>query len=282
MNKERTLRRGDQGPPRRVTEEFALPGGGLTRQERRQIALGPADSLRYAEIARRLGRPTSTITREDAQRRPDHLPRRPGPPRHRTPYPPAQARILARAGVGPRAAWTRRRGPGRVRGEVHRRPHGFGPHEDGGPGADLSVHHRRGQPHRVPTRPAPPGQPGVRLQGDRLPGEPEPRPPGRDERRHDRYVVDDELFCLATIAGARSNDQLVETALRGVSVLGLHTPAATRLANIARFLDLIGESVTRAAEQAHEVLHTAAATTSNDTARPGPDPDSGPPRSSQP
>ena len=41
-----------------------MPGGRLTQQERQQIALGLADSLPYAEIARRLDRPTSTITRE--------------------------------------------------------------------------------------------------------------------------------------------------------------------------------------------------------------------------
>ena len=41
-----------------------MPGGRLTQQERQQIALGLADSLSYAEIARRLDRPTSTITRE--------------------------------------------------------------------------------------------------------------------------------------------------------------------------------------------------------------------------
>ncbi len=41
-----------------------MPGGRLTQQERQQIALGLADSLPYAEIARRLERPTSTITRE--------------------------------------------------------------------------------------------------------------------------------------------------------------------------------------------------------------------------
>src|SRR6478609_8752078 len=44
--------------------EIAVPGGRLTQQERQQIALGLADSLAYAEIARRLDRPTSTITRE--------------------------------------------------------------------------------------------------------------------------------------------------------------------------------------------------------------------------
>ncbi|CAL9638993.1 hypothetical protein SUDANB23_06268 (plasmid) [Streptomyces sp. enrichment culture] len=41
-----------------------MPGGRLTQQERQQISLGLADGLAYAEIARRLNRPTSTITRE--------------------------------------------------------------------------------------------------------------------------------------------------------------------------------------------------------------------------
>ncbi|MFD9518409.1 helix-turn-helix domain-containing protein [Streptomyces sp. NPDC059979] len=41
-----------------------MPGGRLTRQERQQIASGVADGLAYAEIARRIDRPTSTVTRE--------------------------------------------------------------------------------------------------------------------------------------------------------------------------------------------------------------------------
>lgn len=41
-----------------------MPGGRLTQQERQQIAVGLADGLAYAEIARRLDRPTSTVTRE--------------------------------------------------------------------------------------------------------------------------------------------------------------------------------------------------------------------------
>ncbi|BFO22561.1 hypothetical protein SHKM778_89490 [Streptomyces sp. KM77-8] len=48
----------------RTLKETALPGGRLTQQERQQIALGLADGLAYAEIARRLDRPTSTVTRE--------------------------------------------------------------------------------------------------------------------------------------------------------------------------------------------------------------------------
>jgi len=44
-----------------------MPGGRLTDQDRRHIASGLADGLGYAEIARRLGRPTSTVSREVAR-----------------------------------------------------------------------------------------------------------------------------------------------------------------------------------------------------------------------
>ncbi|MFI5913575.1 MarR family transcriptional regulator [Dactylosporangium sp. NPDC051541] len=41
-----------------------MPGARLTREDREHIAAGLADGLDYAEIARRLGRPTSTVSRE--------------------------------------------------------------------------------------------------------------------------------------------------------------------------------------------------------------------------
>ncbi len=44
-----------------------MPGARLTHEERRQIAAWLADGLGYAEIARRQGRPTSTISREVAR-----------------------------------------------------------------------------------------------------------------------------------------------------------------------------------------------------------------------
>lgn len=83
-----------------------MPGGRLTQQERQQIALGLADSLPYAEIARRLERPTSTITRE--------VMRNGGPTAyradlaHRATERRAHRRRTAspRAGVGPPAART--------------------------------------------------------------------------------------------------------------------------------------------------------------------------------
>jgi hypothetical protein len=73
------------------------------------------------------------------------------------------------------------------------------------------------------------------------------------------------------IRSARDNAELAETARRGVSVLGPDTPAAARLENIARFLDFVGESITRAAEQAREILFTKAEATSGGTAKPSSD-----------
>jgi DNA-binding transcriptional regulator GbsR (MarR family) len=78
----------------------------------------------------------------------------------------------------------------------------------------------------------------------------------RDERRRERYAVDDELWHQSTIASARSLAQLVEIARQGAGVLGRDTPAAARLENIARYLDFVSESITRAAEQAREILYT--------------------------
>jgi hypothetical protein len=63
-------------------------------------------------------------------------------------------------------------------------------------------------------------------------------------------VIDDELFYQATIATARANDQLIELARHGAAVLGRETPAAQRLANIARFLDIVSQAITRGAEEA--------------------------------
>ncbi|WP_165495542.1 helix-turn-helix domain-containing protein, partial [Actinomadura roseirufa] len=44
-----------------------MPGERLDRRERRAIAAGLAAGLGYTEIARGLGRPTSTVSREVAR-----------------------------------------------------------------------------------------------------------------------------------------------------------------------------------------------------------------------
>ena len=93
----------------------------------------------------------------------------------------------------------------------------------------------------------------------------------RDERRRERYVVDDDLWYQSMMRSARDNAQLADTARQGVGILGPDTPAAARLDNIARYLDFVAESITRAAEQAREVLFTKAEATSVGTAQPSSD-----------
>ncbi|MGW5044844.1 helix-turn-helix domain-containing protein [Streptomyces griseoluteus] len=249
-----------------------MPGGRLTQQERRQIALGLADSLPYAEIARSLGRPTSTVTRE--------VMRNGGPTAYRA--------DLAHRATERRAR--RRRSPS-VRGpEPASQPHG----RDGGAVAEyeetfIAVLMASGLP-RMPARVltclfvTDTGRLTASVLARRLQVSPASVSKAiaflesqslvrreRDERRRDHYVVDNDLFYQSTIASARANDRLVETARRGVAVLGPHTPAANRLENVARFLDFISESITRAAEQAREVLHTEPEAPAHDAPCPGRD-----------
>ncbi|MEV1333460.1 helix-turn-helix domain-containing protein [Micromonospora costi] len=247
-----------------------MPGGRLTQQERQQIALGLADSLPYAEIARRLHRPTSTITRE--------VMRNGGPNAYR-------------ADLAHRAAERRahRRRPLSVRGaETVPQPHGrdaaaVAEYEESFTTVLMASGLNRMSARvltclfttdagsltasqlaqRLQVSPASISKAIAFLESQSLVRR------ERDEGRRDRYVVDDELFYQATIASARANDQLVETARQGVAILGSHTPAAARLENIARFLDFISESITRAAEQARDVLHTRPDAPGSGTPRPG-------------
>jgi DNA-binding transcriptional regulator GbsR (MarR family) len=247
-----------------------MPGGRLTQEERREIAVGLADSLPYAEIGRRLDRPTSTITRE--------VMRNGGPTAYRA--------DLAHRATERRA---HRRRPVSARGpEPVAPPHGrdaeaLAEYEEAFTTVlmasgltkmaarvltclfttDAGSLTASGLARHLQVSPASVSKAIAFLESQSLVRR------ERDERRRERYVVDDELFYQATIASARSNDQLVETARRGVAVLGADTPAAARLENIARFLDFISESITRAAEQAREVLHTGPGT-AHHTARPGP------------
>jgi len=90
----------------------------------------------------------------------------------------------------------------------------------------------------------------------------------RDERRRERYVLDDDVWYQSMMASVRGTAQVAETARQGVGILGPDTPAAARLENVARFLDFVSESLARAADQARDVLHTKPATTPDGTAEP--------------
>ncbi|MGW0537887.1 helix-turn-helix domain-containing protein [Streptomyces sp. NPDC003032] len=232
-----------------------MPGGRLTQQERQQIALGLADGLAYAEIARGLDRPTSTITRE--------VMRNGGPTGYRA--------DLAHRATEHRAHRRRQVAP---KGVASPQPHG----RDLEAVRDFeevftTVMMASGMPkmmarvltcltltdsgsltaselvQRLQVSPASVSkaitfldeQGFVRRQ--------------RDDRRRERYVVDDDIWYHSMMVSVRSMSQVVATARQGISVLGPDTPAAVRLENVARFLDFVSESIARAADQARDILH---------------------------
>ena len=247
-----------------------MPGGRLTQQERQQISLGLADGLAYAEIARRIDRPTSTITRE--------VMRNGGPTAYRADL---AHRATERRARGRRQAPTR--GP-------EARPQAYGRDAEAVREYEemfTTVMMQAGLSkmmsrvlvclyttdagsltaselvQRLQVSPATISKAIAFLESQDLVRR------ERDERRRERYVVDDDVWYQAMLASARSNTQLVEAARQGVGVLGPGTPAAVRLENIARFLDFVSENITRAAEQAREILYTKAGATPPTAAMPG-------------
>ncbi|MEU3735408.1 helix-turn-helix domain-containing protein [Streptomyces sp. NPDC033538] len=233
-----------------------MPGGRLTQQERQQIALGLADGLAYAEIARRLDRPTSTITRE--------VMRNGGPTAYRADlaHRATEHRAHRRRQAAPRDAKTLPQVHGRDAEAVREYEEMFTtvlmasglPKMMSRVMACLSLTDSGSLTaselvQRLQVSPASVSKAVTYLESQGLVRR------ERDDRRRERYVVDDDVWYQSMMASARSTAQLVEMARQGVGVLGSGTPAGARLENIARFLDFVSESLARAAEQARDVLH---------------------------
>ena len=232
-----------------------MPGGRLTQQERRQIELGLADGLAYAEIARRLDRPTSTVTREvmrngghayradlahRATEHRAHRRKRPAPAESRTPaqahgrdadavraYEEVFATVFMQSGLPKMTA--------RVLAALYM--------------TDMGSLTAAELAERLGISTASVSKAIAFLESQGLVRR------ERDEGRRERYIVDDDVLYQSTMASARATAHLGEVARQGVGILGQDTPAAARLENIARFIDFVSESIARAADQAREILH---------------------------
>ncbi|MER7514856.1 helix-turn-helix domain-containing protein [Streptomyces sp. NPDC126499] len=242
-----------------------MPGGRLTQAERQQIALGLADGLAYAEIARRLDRPTSTVTRE--------VMRNGGPTSYRA--------DLAHRATERRAQRRRQAAPRGTQAPppaYGRDPEAVRAYEE----LFTTVMMASGMPkmmarvmacltltdsgsltaaelvQRLQVSPASVSKAVTFLDSQGMVRR------ERDERRRERYIVDDDIWYRSMMASAKAIAQVVETARQGVGVLGAGTPAAVRMENVARFLDFVSESTARAAEQAREILHTKPESTTAD------------------
>jgi DNA-binding transcriptional ArsR family regulator len=231
-----------------------VPGGRLTSRERRIIADGLADGLSYADIARKLGRPRSTIGREVTRnggargyrasraqhatewrarrRKPTRLARQPLPPLSGDRSPASihefEQRIaiaLTGSGVPPMMA--------KVLGCL------LTSNIDGLTVSDLT--------ERLQVSPASISKAIAWL---------EPLELVRRERtdRRDRYLIDDDLWYRAWLVGTRSIGLWARTIREGVDIFGVDTPQGAQLHNAARFFELLSHDMTRAADHYRQIL----------------------------
>ncbi|WP_194924116.1 GbsR/MarR family transcriptional regulator [Catenulispora pinisilvae] len=228
-----------------------MPGGRLTHSDRRAIAAGLAADLSYNEIAKRLERPTSTVTRE--------VMRNGGPLAYRADGAHQAAHRKARRSKAARAA-----GPGALpSADFGRDPEVVRAYAE----SLTGILESSGMPRmmagvlaclytadsggmtsaelvaRLRVSPASISKAVGYLETQELIQR------GRGPDRRDRYVVDDDVWFRATLASARLNDSMAAAARSGVEVLGAGTPAGERLREMSRFLDQISRDLVASAER---------------------------------
>lgn len=219
-----------------------MPGSRLTHEDRRHIASGLAEGLGYAEIARRLERPTSTVSREvarnggpggyraeyahEATRRRAHRRKQASPPRI-----PAAADGYGRDPEAVRgftehfAALMTRTGVPRMAARVLACMFTA---DSGRLTAAELVRDLRVSPASVSKAVG-------YLEGlDMVRRE---REPGQ---RRERYVIDDDVWLRAWTASARKNTMWADAARQGTQILGAATPAGARLGAMSRFFARVG------------------------------------------
>ncbi|GGT19694.1 helix-turn-helix domain-containing protein [Nonomuraea spiralis] len=235
-----------------------MPGARLTHEERRRIADGLAEGLGYAEIARRLARPTSTISRE--------VGRNGGPDGYRAD--PAQkatgerARRVRKTEPEPAAvrAFEEEFAAMMVRTGLPRMPArvlaGLLSSEHGALTAAELV-------HRLQVSPASVSKAVTYLEGIRL---------LRREKsgRRELYSTDDDVWFEACVGVTQVCEVWAGSARRGAALFG-GTPAGRRLDEVGRYFECVGADMNEAAERWRQVF-TARRTSGNLLSRAQDDP----------
>lgn len=230
-----------------------MPGERLTLQDRRRIAAGLASRQGFAEIARELHRPTSTVTRE-VQRNGGARAYR-ADQAHRT----AGTRAKRRSASTPQApnadATSFGRDPEAVRAfrqqltEVSMQT-GLSRVAAGilaclytTDSGSLTAAELVAQ---LSVSPATISKAIGDLEQAQLTRR--EREPGA---RHDRYHVNGDVWHKSWIASAQQNIALARFAAQGAAVLGPETPAGARLSDTSDLLDYLGTTMLAAAEDWH-------------------------------
>lgn len=236
-----------------------MPGGRLTRGERERIAAGLATGLGYAEIARRLGRPGSTISREIARN--------------------GGARGYRANQAQQATGWRARRRPPHPAAPSAADPGGRDPRaqqEFEGRFAEMMT--RTGVPAmmakvlaclftsdagsatspelvaRLQVSPASVSKAVGWLEQRGLVGR------ERDGRRQ-RYVIDEQVWYQAWQASVRSMAVWADLTREGADLHGSATPAGARLRATSEFFQHLGHDMAQAAEHWRQTLTTHPGTT---------------------
>ncbi|RBQ17727.1 MarR family transcriptional regulator [Spongiactinospora rosea] len=218
-----------------------MPGGRLSQQERRQIGDGLAEGLTYTEIALRLNRPLSTITREVARNggptgyqadRAHEATKERAKRSHPAPgdRDPTAVSELEERFTGILAATGLSRMTARVLASLYLTDSGSLT------AAELT--------RRLQVSPASISKAiGELERQEMVRRERDPR------RRRDRYVIDADALFRAWVVGARQNTLVADFARHGAQTLGPTSPAGMRLREVGDFFDHLGRAMARAAEE---------------------------------
>ncbi|HEX6354466.1 GbsR/MarR family transcriptional regulator [Actinophytocola sp.] len=214
-----------------------MPGGRLTHEDRQRIEAWLADGLGYAEIARRLGRPTSTISREVARNAAsgDYLADRAQKvaghrARRRRPTRPAEPTTdeVVRGFVDQFAALLAATGLPRMTARVFVCL--LTADTSGLTSADLV--------RRLQVSPASVSKSIGYLEAMELVAR-QPDPGGRRER----YVIDDDVWLRAWQADTGAHGEIAIAAQRGIEIFGAETTAGARLGKMGQFFARLSEQM---------------------------------------
>ncbi|GAA2985907.1 GbsR/MarR family transcriptional regulator [Streptosporangium longisporum] len=230
-----------------------MPGGRLTHQDRRHIAEGLTEGLTYTEIAKRLQRPISTVTREVARNggtdgyRADraHQATEGRARRRKQPSAPAPAEPAATgtSGRDPRAVQALEErftavmiatGLPRTTARVLTCLYTT---DSGSLTAAELVQRLRVSPASVSKAI------GELERHELIRRERDPR------RRRDRYVIDPDVWYRAWLVSARQNATMADLARDGAGILDPATPAGARLRDMSGFFEHVSQNLIQAAEQ---------------------------------
>ncbi|MBB2914138.1 putative transcriptional regulator [Streptosporangium becharense] len=223
-----------------------MPGGRLTQQDRQRIAAGLADGLSYAEIARRLDRPTSTISREIARNggpggyRPQQAHRATARRARRgTPAPPRAAGPPGGAMEEEIIEMAIRTGLPRMTARVHL---DLLLSEDGRRTAAELTRRLKVSPASVSVAVNYLVQHGyVRRERD-------------PQRRRDIYVVDDDAWYHSIVISSRRTLESARAAMAAAETSGLDRPVGRRLARGGAFLERVSLDMMESADRWRTLL----------------------------